>query len=183
MMSPGSMRGLRWLPDKPRDKKLVPPRARGEAFRCCSGRAPWPLVFLGDAGSGKTCTALLMLDKWGGYYTTCPDWVERRRKAKLGELRTASYPPYPVSLEEVHKEWSGVNLAVMDELGAIGKVSDHRYESVKLAMDAREGRPTVYASNLSLEQLEGVYDDRVASRLSAGTIVTLSGDRRGQEPN
>ena len=57
-------------------------------------------------------------------------------------------------------------------------VSDHHYETIKRCIDDRHGKPLVCISNLNMKELAGVYDDRVASRISAGTIVVTEGDRR-----
>lgn len=143
-----------------------------------AGKETWPLALYGNAGSGKTCAALLALE-WSGktaYYTTLPRFCERVGDAMHGRLETTT--GYKLQTEDVWQEWCRVEIAVMDELGTRDKVSDHHYETLKNALDYREGLATIYISNLGRTQLAKDYDRRITSRLSAGTTATLTGDRR-----
>lgn len=84
-----------------------------------------------------------------------------------------------VSVEGFWGWLSGRNLIVLDELGCRGLVSDHHYEAVKRLLDERHGKPLIVIANTDLAGIERLYDDRVASRLSAGTVVSVAGkDRR-----
>lgn len=71
-------------------------------------------------------------------------------------------------------------LLTLDDIGTRREpVSDAHYERVKRVLDSREGKPTVVVSNLYLDELAKVYDDRLTSRLAAGTAFGLFGsDRR-----
>ena len=66
-------------------------------------------------------------------------------------------------------------LCVIDEIGAREKVSDHQYETLKTAIDRRQGQPLVLISNVSPPELSRVFDDRIASRCGAGTVVEVIG--------
>ena len=167
---------VRWLPDKPRVRGMVPDLIARCINKCCAGESPWPLVMVGDAGSGKTCAALLLSDRASGFYSTARDFVERLRDAEFGRLYSES--GYTISKQQLWRDWSTPALAILDELGTRSTVSDHHYDVVKTCLDSREGRPTVYIANLTIERIAEVYDDRVASRLSAGTVVKCRGDMR-----
>lgn len=81
--------------------------------------------------------------------------------------------------ENLWTELAESNLVVLDEIGGRERVSDHHYETVKRILDDREGRPLICLSNLDAARLAAIYDDRIVSRLMAGTTVILSGrDRR-----
>ena len=72
-------------------------------------------------------------------------------------------------------------LLVIDELGLRDRVSDFHLETVETAIDirTRSSRPLLVCSNLDLSVIGKMYDDRVFSRLAAGTVVELVGkDRR-----
>ncbi len=70
-------------------------------------------------------------------------------------------------------------LVVLDELGCRERASDAHYEAVKTAIDERQGKPLVAITNLAIDQIATLYDDRISSRLAAGTVLTLGcGDRR-----
>ena len=78
---------------------------------------------------------------------------------------------------EVYDRWKTANVTVVDELGTRA-LTDAMYDTLKRAIDDREGKPAVYISNKSIDQLHAVYDDRIASRLAAGTVIRMTGDRR-----
>lgn len=73
------------------------------------------------------------------------------------------------------ERWKLSKLTVLDELGARGNVTDFQYETVKKAIDAREGLCCVYLSNAGLDEIAALYDDRIASRLAGGTVFELTG--------
>lgn len=141
------------------------------------GQINWPLFIYGCAGTGKTCAALCLLDYCGGEYWTasslCSALIEssQGRLFHQGEAGRDRYRVYPEQL------WSTIrrsSLVVLDELG-IRQVSDHHYESVKRVIDDRDGRPLITISNHGIAEIAQLYDDRVASRLAAGTIVQVLG--------
>lgn len=144
----------------------------------------WPLLIHGDAGAGKTVAALLFLEHWnrdhsGCLFTTCRDFAQRVCDAKLGRLRNRA--GYEVSLHELWSEWSRASLTVLDDLGSREKVTDSMYESVWDCLDQRQNQPSIYTSNLGRTELAKVYDDRIVSRLSAGTVVHVTGDLRQRD--
>lgn len=165
---------------KPRVVTQVPTQLLVAMRAVWRGEKPWPLVILGDAGAGKTRAGLLMLDYINGtFYMQCTVWVARVRSAMMGTLTTSpAYPPYSIREMELWQAWTRPELAMLDDIGTREKVTDHHYETVKRCLDDREGKATIYTSNLDLGALEKCYDDRVASRLVAGTIVNVRGDQR-----
>ena len=174
-----SAHGIRYkgeLTDKSRRGHLVDSILKDTFGQLVAARKRWPLFLTGDVGSGKTCAALCIIDSWGGWYLTVPGFLERLILAQKGGLTYST--GYARTLDELWRDVQHTNLLVLDELGGREKVSDHHYESVKRLMDVREGKPSVYISNLSLSELGKVYDDRIASRLVFGTTVTLKGDQR-----
>lgn len=142
--------------------------------------SPWPLVLLGEAGSGKTCAALMMLNLWGAgrtFYMTFDAWCDRIRFAKCDQL--ASESGFSIGESAAWRDWETAEFAVLDDIGTREKATDHVYEVLKRSLDRREdGMPTVYTSNLKLQELSQLFDDRVASRLGAGTVVNVTGDQR-----
>lgn len=178
-LTPG-MSPNRWLPDKVRRRDGIRPDIEKALQAIIAGNRPWPLVMVGEAGSGKTCAALVVIDTYGGLYYPVVHWCERVRDAEFGNLRTSN--GYQITRYEVWKEWTEANIVVLDEIGSRMTVTDAHYEHVKRAIDTREGRPAIFISNLSLADLSTAYDDRIASRLSGGTVIELKGDRRGETP-
>lgn len=151
---------------------------RSKIRDCAAGRSPWPLFAHGPAGCGKTCAALCLLDHAGGLYFTAASLSQAVSDAMFGRLLSPR-EKREVSATQLWSEVATTPLVVLDEIGGRGSVSDHHYDCVKRLLDEREGRPTLCLSNLSLGELAKLYDDRVASRLAAGTVVVLQGvDRR-----
>ncbi|KKM63048.1 hypothetical protein LCGC14_1515430, partial [marine sediment metagenome] len=56
---------------------------------------------------------------------------------------------------------------------------DFDYSAVKQFTDWRECRPVIYLSNHGPEEIERIYDERLQSRLTSGTVYELvDRDRR-----
>lgn len=155
---------------------MIEPKTR-EAIRCCvNGESPWPLLLYGPAGVGKSCAGLVLCDYAAGCYWTMPDLCDQLIQIQKGHLRGEHGIILPRNF------WNGIAaspLLVLDEIGCRERASDHHYECLKAALDARHGRPLLAISNLDPAALARVYDDRIVSRLAAGTILALGGkDRR-----
>lgn len=168
------------MPHTDRSPGLIPEVLRREIRGCVNGDAPWPLVAVGSAGTGKTCAGLCLVDFAGGEYHTANGLCALLIQSQQGRLdyvfegRGGTLWP-----EKLWQRIAGAALVVLDELGGRDRVSDHHYETVKTLVDIRHGKPLMVSSNLGLAEIEALYDDRIASRLSAGTVVRLDGkDRR-----
>lgn len=166
-------------PEKSRTLSLIPDDLRASIRGCVSGECRWPLVWLGSTGTGKTCAALCLLDYAGGRYWTAADLGDDLRRAEAGRLTWncnghggCHYP------EDIWKWMITAPLVVFDELGCRDRVSDFQYETAKRVIDKREGKPLIVISNLTMEKLAEIYDDRFASRLAEGTVLEVNGDDR-----
>lgn len=145
----------------------------------CAGDMSWPLFMYGKPGTGKTCAALYLLDHAGGLYFTPHTLSQDLLAASKEQLSTPG--GRMITPRGLWSEIANCPLLILDELGTRGKVSDWVYDAVKRVLDEREGKPLVCVSNLDLDVMAKVYDDRVASRLAAGTIIEIEGaDRRLQ---
>lgn len=145
-----------------------------------SGHNPWPLLMHGQAGTGKTCALLCLLDYAGGEYHTVSGLCSLMNRAALGRVewyregRGGTLWPEMI-WERIAKQ----PLIVLDEIGCRSNVSDAHYEVVKEMIDIRQRKPFAVISNLAPDILGKLYDDRILSRLSSGTVIELAGpDRR-----
>ena len=161
----------RILPDVYRRMDLVDKDLLAVFRRLVSGQTKWPLLLHGGVGTGKTCAALCLADfaDSAAYYAV----------ADLCDMTMQQSP------EEVAATWNkiaGKELVILDEIGTRTQVGDLEYGVVKRVLDAREfhaGHVAVYISNLPPKLLTALYDQRIVSRLTAGTVHRLpKGDRR-----
>lgn len=156
---------------------MIDPTVRATFRGLAKGELPWPLFLWGPPGTGKSCAALSLLDHAGGLYFTAALLGEDAVLVAKGELQ---YPGsgHRITPKGFWREISETPLVVLDELGTRAKASEWQYEQVKRLLDAREGLPLVCVANHDLGELAQVYDDRVASRLAAGTVFLLGGEDR-----
>ncbi len=172
------------LPKGDRSRSLITKLLREAIIKLAAGESPWPLLIHGDVGSGKTCAALCMVEHYGGYFTTFAKFHARLRQAMAGELQSPiaeGVGGYRIYETQVWAEWKTANLAVIDDFGS-RKATDFQYDTLKQAIEERQCKPTVYTSNFTLEEISQAFDDRISSRLSAGTTIKLKGDRRLHRP-
>jgi len=169
------------MPRIQRSVNGIIPVARKAIRQVVTGEAPWPLVFEGDIGTGKTCAALALLDLAGGKYYTTPDFLALIIRSQQGREHYST-PGYGGTLwpEKLWKWLASYPLVVLDELGIRGTSTDPHYECVKQLIDVRFGKPFVVITNLTLEKIGQIYDGRVYSRLAAGTRVEFKGKDRRQ---
>jgi len=169
------------IPGEPDYSPGLPDKLRQAMNAVTLGRAPWPLVIIGEAGGGKTDAVLLMLKRWSDleghvYFNLAASYIERVRLARVGELQWST--GYPATELEVVDQWARPHLAAMDELGTRDKATPFQSEVIQRCIESRIGRPAVYTSNIPLQDLAESYTDRIASRLNAGTVVNVKGDQR-----
>ena len=150
-------------PSLSRQWKLVAPALQKVLIELARAERRWPLYLHGAVGVGKTRAALAFCDKvvrpgyWAvddvmnGICSGCPPW-------------SFAY-----------------SLTVLDELGLPrpGKGREFDYSAVKEFCDWRECRPAIYICNHHPDAILELYDRRILSRLTSGTVFELQGpDRR-----
>ena len=138
------------------------------------GEEPWPLLLCGPVGTGKTCAALALADccATASYHT-----VDDMADAIMDHSKDRDTDPF-------RDEACGVgtkDLCILDELGARAKCTELEYKAVKRMADVRamgEHKAVIFITNLRPKEIQGYYDDRIASRLTAGTVFELTGEDR-----
>ncbi|MGL4464750.1 MAG: hypothetical protein ACRC1K_21565 [Planctomycetia bacterium] len=160
-------------PDVPRDLARVPVNLRAALRDAACGRTPWPLYVHGPTGVGKTRASLCLLDRAGGRYYELKPFLLELADARFGRLETAT--GHDVGVRSRWRSIADAPLVVLDDLGVLGRPSTHHYGAVLELLNRREGAGLVVCSNLDLEGVADLYDDRIASRLAAGTVVFVDG--------
>ena len=137
-------------------------------IRAAGATKTLPIYIHGDTGSGKTSLAALL-------YRTADTPLWRRCDDFLLTLATtrtdASYNA------EIAKA-KFASCLFLDDIG-LRKPTEAMNQIFFDLLEMRKGKPTVITSNHTPEHLAELYDDRITSRILAGTIITLQGvDRR-----
>jgi hypothetical protein len=181
--------------DTPREVSLIDPKLR-EVFRgLVKGELPWPLFLTGKPGRGKTAAVLCLADYvQGALYIRFPRllksflWssqpsgvaIERQQFNEHAEpgrqlhWKSECYNEY-----EFFRLLTRVPLLVIDDVATRSSYTDPQFDNFYEVLDDRKRKPMIIASNLSLDELGDVFDDRIKSRVARGTIFTLGGpDRR-----
>lgn len=152
-----------------------------EILQRTAKRGEWPLYLWGDTGTGKSCAAACAYASWHssalwyGFSQVCDDL------ARFNTASTVVFRNGDVSIElSIAGYWHRIEttgLLVIDEIGT-RESTHHRYDTMHGLLEARKGKPMIITGNLPIETVATVYDDRVASRLCAGTMVRIIGDDR-----
>jgi hypothetical protein len=161
-----------------RDRERIPSRLLEAMGKCANGQSPWPLFVFGSAGCGKTRGMLYLADRLASrcIFVVFDALCEQLRLAKLGQLwEHGEHDSRLVVPADIWDRWKPERtvLPIIDDLGCRSEASNHVYETLKTAIDTRESYPLAITSNLAPDELAKLFDDRIASRLVAGTIVDL----------
>ena len=171
------------LPGLRRSLAEIDPALREAMRACIAAKSPWPLFLHGRAGIGKSCAALCLLDYSGGEYWTAARFCELLNDALFGRLiargEGGSVTIWP---DAIWRRVQQAPLMVLDELGQRLAVSEPHYDAVKRVLDERQDKPLIVISNVDSQGIDRLYDERISSRLGAGTIVELRGRDRRIEP-
>lgn len=174
---PGSYCPLHQVPEVNREWPKISQSLRLTLLDLIVAEKPWPLMLLGQAGSGKTRATLCMWDHFGGAYVTLPGLHQRLQDVRNGLVYWPGPTGSRVDVTEFWSHWHGLSLAIIDEIG-LREANDAQYDTLKRAIDERQEQPAIFISNLDMAGLARMYDLRVVSRLNEATVVTLKGDRR-----
>src|SRR3990167_2105770 len=136
------------------------------------------IILTGSCGTGKTHLAVcLMRMIWAEKYNADRD-------------KTPIYKSYPDLLAAIKQSWTGnpadewtwINrlsnapVLVLDDLG-VGNHTDWSRGIVYQVIDKRyrDCKQTIITTNLSINKLSEVVDDRIASRLCDGIVIEMQG--------
>ena len=133
---------------------------------------PLNLIILGSTGLGKT------------YLLNCI--AKRAIVNGLNVIKITSYNMFDSILKSIRSDadmpdYISCDLLAIDDLGSEPFINNITVEKLFLIINEREAqrKPTVIASNLSKDDLQNRYDERIVSRLLTpkyNTVVLLRGD-------
>lgn len=154
------------------------------------------IVLTGDPGTGKTHLAMVALYAWW-YRHVSFEYDGKFAKVSERFLRRENVPLFLPAVEmlselkrsftdgdtdRVSRSFREHPLLVLDDLGAGSpNVNDWQRQEMYTLVDRyyRDGRTIVVTTNLAMQQIAELYDDRLASRLSGmGVVIKCVGDDR-----
>lgn len=161
----------RLLPSVERSLRQVDPALLRLLGDLVEGRAAWPLLLYGPPGTGKTSAALATADV-----------VESAAYWNAEDLATFTMRREAAEVDAEFEHIGRKHLAILDEIGCRQSVGDLAFTSLKRFADVREqqgSRVAIYVSNVEPNRLLELFDERIYSRLTCGTVFELTGpDRR-----
>jgi len=175
--------------DTPREIALIDPDLRAKLRQLVCEEVPWPLFLHGQAGRGKTAAVLCLADRVpGAFYFRFPRllksflWATKEGGievswsiAEAGEVKRQKVK---CNEHSFFRYLAGTPLLVVDDVATRSGYTDAQYDNFYEVLEERKFKPTVVVSNLDLNGIATVFDDRVASRLARGTAFQLGGDDR-----
>ena len=134
------------------------------------------VTILGECGTGKSVTAAELLEHQARATGRVPKWTNCAEM--LLEIRASFDQRSEETEARLVRRFANVELLVIDDLAA-ERVSDFSIATVYLILNRRGeyGRSTIITSNLPLQAIAAMLDDRIANRLARyGNVVTLAKD-------
>jgi DNA replication protein DnaC len=148
-------------------------------MRAAFGAGRCPIYLHGVAGCGKSYTAALVYARWGGTVTFlryCDLISDAIECEKTGEIVRTRDDGASVEMSK-SQYWSwlrNVGLLIVDDVGT-GSSHEWRKELFWKVLEERAQKPLLLTGNLSMNGIREMFDGSIVSRLSAGTIIEISG--------
>jgi DNA replication protein DnaC len=150
----------------------------------------WPIVIHGPTGVGKSYTSACIYQRWatpsGGrkaaFWYRVEEFVRDIQKCRMSRDNLVMHRVNgQIVYRTEAKLWQFAadanSLWCLDDFGTRG-LTDSAFDVVFELIDRRVGKPTIVTSNLDLQGITDLYDDRIADRLRAGTVIELTGESR-----
>jgi DNA replication protein DnaC len=137
-------------------------------------RKVWPVFMHGPAGVGKSCAVAALYVRWpAGDYGPGPWWIEA---ATL--LPTYARARADNEALKIRNSLRDSNLVILDDV-AVRELTPAQADCFLELLKLRAGKPLIVTCNLAPDELTGVLDNRIASRLCEETVIGIAGqDRR-----
>lgn len=151
------------------------------ALNAAAEAKAWPVYLFGGPGRGKSCAAACAFASWPGSAV----WLSLSLLCdELNRFMTQPHITVYSNGVAVELSKSGYwrrlqtsQLVVVDEIGT-REATGHRFETLLTLLELRRCQPLIMTGNLSLNGLEQAYDERISSRICAGTIIEFTGEDR-----
>jgi hypothetical protein len=142
---------------------------------------PWSLTILGRPGRGKTHSATALFDELASARGRRAWWLSWPEAVTQMKAEFTAHEPGTVS---VRAKLEDDRLLLLDDVGAIYDPKGFANGELMAVVLYRYNRelPTIITSNAESMADFAKIDERIASRLSAGIVVTCPGDDYRRKP-
>lgn len=154
------------------------------AVRAALSRRQWPLYLFGPIGVGKSCAAALVYANWqqSAAWYSLTELCDLLQGFNSNSIQVVYRGGQAVELTRtgLWRLLDTTGLVACDEIGT-REASAHRYDALLRLLDCRVGKPLILTGNLDESGIASAYDERVLSRIGAGTWVNVKGHDRRME--
>jgi len=150
----------------------------------------WPIVIHGPTGIGKSCASACIYRRWAtpsatlkpAFWYRLEEFVRDIQKCRRNDDNLVMHHVNGRNVYRTEsKLWQfatdGNALWCVDDFGT-REITPAAFDVVFEFIDRRVGKPTIITTNLNLQGITELYDDRIADRLRAGTVIELTGESR-----
>ena len=147
----------------------------------------WPIVLSGPTGTGKSCAAACLYQRWpkAAYWYRLEAFVrdvQKCRTSKDGKVACLL-----ADGETIYRSEAGLwsladnehSLWCLDDFGT-RSMSDAAFDVVFELLERRTGKPLIVSTNLNNSAIRELYDDRIADRMASGVEIEIVGESRRQ---
>lgn len=143
----------------------------------------YPLYLHGETGTGKTCIAALLYQRFLGYAAWC-SCRSLLRDLAAWRADPAHQVPWLMASGNVCRRpaanaWQDLTdpdwLVCLDDVGT-RPLSDAQSEIMCDLLDAKGNSPLIVTGNHGKDDLERFLDPRIVSRLCRGTVIEIKGN-------
>lgn len=169
------------------DWSKVPEKLQGELLDALAQRE-WPILMFGPTGRGKTCAMacvfMALPVKFMAMWYDTGELLQRMmecRKSNTGNITRYTQDGKAVTESEfdIKRKLNDADYAFFDDVG-VTEPTEAKRGAFEEIINIRQGKPTIYSSNKTAEEMADIYDMRVVSRLFSGTPIKVESgvDRR-----
>lgn len=141
----------------------------------------WPILMYGPTGRGKTCAMACVFmaipSRSMALWFDTGELLQRLmecRKSSNGNITRYNQEGIAITESEfdIKRKINNAKYVFFDDVGVVGPTEAKRgaFEEI---INIRKGKPTLYSSNKSAEELADIYDMRIVSRLFDGTPIEV----------
>ncbi len=128
------------------------------------------IFITGEAGNGKTHLAVALLIDYGERNPLNCKFINIPKMFLKIQSKIKNDEDYTQTIDEI----SSLSFIVLDDLG-IGNITDYKKDVIYCIINERlnNNKQTIVTSNLTIENISEIYDERIASRIGSYKSIKM----------